>query len=190
MDFDGLNDSQDEAIETWGDTLTQRGSDVVVERVVHEHVPFYRRQHYPDVLDLRRCGYEVEDFVSLFDLLDGAVVSQARTVHLLLHQPGGNAIWNPYRARQLEFNVRAALHRVGVSDAPTLLRRMIGRVYPGDSVTHLAVDLLNVFFWASLAKIARDYAWRSPELDAYADYLEYPVVAAFGPLNHNRTTNR
>jgi len=183
MDFERDHDSPDEAIATWGDTLVERGREAVIERVVHEHVPFYRRQHYPDVLDLRRCGYEVADFVALFDLLDGAVVSQARTAHNLLHQPGGNAIWNPYRARQVEFNVRAALHRFGVSDAPTLLRRMIGRVYPGDSVTHLAVDLLNVFFWASLAKIARDYAWRSPQLAMYADYLEYPVVAAFGPLH-------
>ena len=111
-------------------------------------------------------------------------------MHLLLHQPGGNAIWNPYRARQLEFNVRAALHRFGLSDAPTLLRRMIGRVYPGDSVTHLAVDVLNVFFWAALAQIARDYAWRSPQLEAYADYLEYPVVAAFGALRQGAAPTR
>ena len=190
MNFDNDDDSPDEAIEAWGDTLTQRGSEVVVERVVHEHVPFYRRLHYPDVLDLRRCGYEVDQFAPLFDLLDEALVSQARTVHLLLHQPGGNAIWNPYRARQLEFNVRAALHRFGLSDAPTLLRRMIGRVYPGDSVTHLAVDVLNVFFWAALAQIARDYAWRSPQLEAYADYLEYPVVAAFGARRQGAAPTR
>ncbi len=189
MEFDGELDASDEAIETWGDTITRRGSELIVEKVIHEHIPFYRRLHYPDVLDLRRCGYEVEQFAELFDLLEDALVSQARTVHLLLHQPGGNAIWNPYRARQLEFNVRAALHRFGLSDAPTLLRRMIGRAYPGDAVTHLAVDLLNVFFWACLAKIARDYAWRSPQLAAYADYLEYPVVAAFGPLQH-RINNR
>ena len=31
-----------------------------------------------------------------------------------------------------------------------------------------------------LAQIARDYAWRMPQLAMYADYLEYPVVAAFG----------
>jgi hypothetical protein len=37
-----------------------------------------------------------------------------------------------------------------------------------------------VFFWAALAQIARDYAWRMPQLAMYADYLEYPVVAAFG----------
>jgi hypothetical protein len=61
-----------------------------------------------------------------------------------------------------------------------MLRRMLGRAFPGDSVSHLAVDLLNVFFWAALAQIARDYAWRMPQLAMYADYLEYPVVAAFG----------
>jgi|694.fasta_scaffold148736_2 hypothetical protein len=160
-------DAPDEAIENWGET------DV-------KHAPFYRMLYYPDVLDLRRCGYEVAAFAELFDRLDGAVVSQARVAHELLHQPGGNAIWNPHRARQIEFSTRAALHRFGLSDAPTMLRRMLGRAFPGDSVSHLAVDLLNVFFWAALAQIARDYAWRMPQLAMYADYLEYPVVASFG----------
>lgn len=160
-------DAPDEAIENWGETVVT-------------HAPFYRTLYYPDVLDLRRCGYEVATFAELFDRLDGAVVSQARVAHELLHQPGGNAIWNPHRARQIEFSTRAALHRFGLSDAPTMLRRMLGRAFPGDSVSHLAVDLLNVFFWAALAQIARDYAWRMPQLAMYADYLEYPVVAAFG----------
>ena len=58
------------------------------------------------MLDLRRCGYEVATFAELFDRLDGAVVSQARVAHELLHQPGGNAIWNPHRARQIEIAVQ------------------------------------------------------------------------------------
>ncbi len=167
MDLHDELDAPDEAIESWGETVVA-------------HAPFYRTLYYPDVLDLRRCGYEVAAFAPLFDRLEGAYVSQARTIHALLHQPGGNAIWNPHRARQIEFSVRAALHRYGLSDAPILLRRMIGRAYPGDTVTHLAVDVLNAFFWAALAQIARDYAWRAPQLAMYADYLEYPVVAAFG----------
>ena len=167
MDLHDELDAPDEAIESWGETVVA-------------HAPFYRTLYYPDVLDLRRCGYEVSAFAPLFDRLEGAYVSQARTIHALLHQPGGNAIWNPYRARQIEFSVRAALHRFGLSDVPILLRRMIGRAFPGDAVTHLAVDVLNAFFWAALAQIARDYAWRSPQLAMYADYLEYPVVAAFG----------
>jgi hypothetical protein len=67
-----------------------------------------------------------------------------------------------------------------MSDVPILLRRIIGRAYPGESVTHLAVDMLDVFFWAALAQVSRDLAWRYPQLDSYADYLEYPIKAAFG----------
>mgnify|MGYP006273824837 CR=1 FL=1 len=169
-------DEPDEAIENWGENaLVQTlytGQSV--------HVPFYRTLYYPDVLDLRYQGYEVDAFAPLFDHLDAALVSHAKQIHELLHQPGGNAIWNPYRARQIEFSVRAALHRFGKSDAPILLRRMIGRVYPGDTVTHLGVDLLNVFFWAAMAQMARDLAWRLPQLAAFADYLEYPVRTVFG----------
>jgi hypothetical protein len=176
MDLHDDFEKADAALETWGRSiLVKTGPTSVVS-----HVPFYRTLHYPDILDLRHCGYEISDFAPIFELLDDALVSQAQTVHKLLHQPGGNAIWNPYRARQIEFNVRAALHRFGKSDAPILLRRIIGRVYPGDSVTHLAVDMLNVFFWGAMAQMARDLAWRVPQLDAFADYLEYPIKVAFG----------
>ncbi len=88
-------------------------------------------------------------------------------------------LWTPRRARELEFQIRAALHRVGLGEVPTLLRRTIGKAFPGDSMTHISVDLLNVFFWAALAQIARDYVWRFPNLDYAADYLEYPVRRAF-----------
>jgi hypothetical protein len=40
--------------------------------------------------------------------------------------------------------------------------------------------MLDVFFWAALAQVSRDLAWRYPQLDSYADYLEYPIKAAFG----------
>ena len=144
------------------------------------YVPFYRLFYLPDVLDLKKIGYPLEKFEALFDLLEGARVSQAQSVHRLLHTPGGNAIWNPLKARQLEFNVRAAMHRYGLSDAPSILRRTIGKAFPGDHLTHLAMDIINVFFWAALAQIARDYAWRSPQLEYMADYLEYPIRMAFG----------
>ena len=177
----------DEATELWG-----QGATVAIKggqpRVAH--IPFYKFPYYPDVLDLRKCGYEIENFAHLFDQLDGAHYRHANIAHILLHLPtdeygrmgdgaGGNQIWNPRRARELEFEVRAALHRFGLSDVPTLLRRMIGKALPGDTMTHVSVDLVNVFFWACLAKVARDFAWRSPNLDFAADYLEYPVKRAF-----------
>lgn len=160
-------DLPDEALVNWA-TATPEG-----------YVPFYRMLYYPDVLDLKRCGYPIEKFEALFDKLDGALVSQARVVHSLLHLPGGNAIWNPYKARQYEFNIRAALHRFGLSDAPTILRRTIGKAFPGGHLEHLTIDIINVFFWAALAQMARDYAWRSPQLEMMADYLEYPIRLAF-----------
>ena len=176
MDLHDYPDKPLDPAETWAESIlvkTATGQSIV-------HVPFYRMLHYPDVLDLRHCGYEVGDFAPLLDLMDDAIMSQARVIHGLLHQPGGNVIWNPLRASQIEFKVRATLHRFGMSDVPILLRRIIGRAYPGESVTHLAVDMLDVFFWAALAQVSRDLAWRYPQLDSYADYLEYPIKAAFG----------
>ena len=161
------DDLPDEALVTWA-TATPEG-----------YVPFYRMLYYPDVLDLKKVGYPIEKFEALFDLLDGAHVSQARKVHGLLHVPGGNALWNPYKARQYEFNIRAALHRFGLSAAPGILRRTIGKAFPGGHLEHLTIDVINAFFWAALAQMARDYAWRSPELEFMADYLEYPIRVAF-----------
>jgi len=185
----GPDGAPDEAIETWGGDVTQK---VRVRKGLPEvkHIPFYKFPYYPDVLDLRKCGYELDSFAELFDLLDDAHVRHASVAHILLHQPsdeygrmgdgaGGNQIWNPRRARELEFQVRAALHRYGLSDIPTLLRRTLGKAYPGDSVSHLGADLLNVFFWAALAKVARDFAWRDARLEFMAVYLEYPVKRAF-----------
>ena len=184
----------DEATLNWGVAESDGSTKVRIRKGQPEikHIPFYKFPYYPDVLDLRKCGYEIENFAPIFDQLDSAHYRHAMVAHILLHLPtdeygrmgdgsGGNPLWNPRRARELEFEVRAALHRFGLSDVPSLLRRMIGKALPGDSMTHIGVDLLNVFFWAALAKVARDFAWRSPNLEFAADYLEYPVKRAFGP---------
>ena len=179
---DNFNQDVDEAIDSWG--AAALGLDPLLASFtslpyapVRPHVPFYRFLHYPDVLDLRKAGYELDRFIPLFDLLDDAKYSQAQRVHVMLHhqQDAPNPIWNPRRARELEFNVRASLHRYGVGDIPSLLRRMLGRAFPDESVSHLSIDLLNVFFWRALAEVARDYAWRDPRLEVWADYLSYPV---------------
>jgi hypothetical protein len=142
---------------------------------VRPHVPFYRFFHYPDVLDLRRSGFEVERFIPIFDSLDNARYSQAIQIHQLLKHGQGSMLWNSRRAREFEFKIRAILHRHGLSDVPTLLRRMLGRAFPDDSISTLSVSLLNVYFWACLAEIARDYAWSQPQLKLYSDYLNYPL---------------
>jgi hypothetical protein len=142
---------------------------------VRPHVPFYRFFHYPDVLDLRNNGFEVERFIPIFDSLDNARYSQARQLHLLLRHSQGSTFWNPRRAREFEFKIRAAFHRNGISDVPTLLRRMLGRAFPDDAISTLSIDLLNVYFWACIAAVARDYAWKDPQLSRFADYLEYPL---------------
>ena len=183
----------DEAIEAWGGDTSQK---VRIRNGVPSvaHIPFYKFAYYPDVLDLRKAGYEIDNFAEIFDQLDDAHVRHARIAHILLHLPtdefgrmgdgsGGNLLWNPRRARELEFQVRAAMHRFGLSDVPTLLRRMIGKAFPGDSMTHISVDLVNIFFWACLAKVARDYAWRQANLEFAAEYLEYPVKRAWAVAN-------
>jgi hypothetical protein len=170
----------DEAIDRWG--AATLGQDPLLASftlepyaAVRPHVPFYRFFHYPDVLDLRRSGFEVERFIPIFDSLDNARYSQAIQIHQLLKHGQGSMLWNPRRAREFEFKIRASFHRHGLSDVPTLLRRMLGRAFPDDSISTLSVSLLNVYFWACLAEIARDYAWSAPQLLTYADYLDYPL---------------
>lgn len=170
----------DEAIDRWGSAAS--GQDPLVASftlepysVVRPHVPFYRFFHYPDVLDLRQSGFEVDRFIPIFDSLDNARYSQAVQIHYLLQHGQGSMLWNPRRAREFEFKIRAAFHRHGLSDVPTLLRRMLGRAFPDDSISTLSVSLLNVYFWACLAEIARDYAWSQPQLLTYSDYLDYPL---------------
>ena len=177
----------DEAIDRWGSATL--GQDPLLASFtlepyapVRPHVPFYRFFHYPDILDLRDNGYEVERFIPLFDSLDNARYSQALQIHRLLRNSEGSMLWNPRRAREIEFKVRASFHRFGISDLPTLLRRMLGRAFPEESISTLSVNLLNVYFWGCLAEIARDYAWREPQLGFYADYLDYPLeVSGLNP---------
>ena len=171
---------EDEAIDRWGSATL--GQDPLLASftlepyaAVRPHVPFYRFFHYPDVLDLRRSGFEIDRFIPIFDSLDNARYSQALQIHQLLKHGQGSMLWNPRRAREFEFKIRATFHRHGLSDVPTLLRRMLGRAFPDDSISTLSVSLLNVYFWACLAEIARDYAWSSPQLLTYSDYLEYPL---------------
>ena len=192
---DDFNQDVDEAIDSWG--AAALGIDPLLASFtsipyapVRPHVPFYRFLHYPDILDLRKAGYELEKFIPTFDLLEDARYTQALAVHsmLHLHQDNPNPIWNPRRAREIEFNVRAALHRFGIGDVPTLLRRMMGKSFPDESISHLSIDLLNVFFWAALAEVARDYAWRDERMNYWADYLAYPVKAV-GFTRWSRTSD-
>lgn len=178
------NQDVDEAVDSWGaaalgiDPLLASFTSVAYAPV-RPHVPFYRFLHYPDILDLRKNGFELDAFIPTFDLLEDAKYSQALRIHSMLHLhiENPNPIWNPMRARQIEFQVRAALHRFGSGEVPTLLRRIIGRAFPGESISHLSVDLIHVFFWAAMAEAARKYAWRDPRLSYWADYLAYPVKA-------------
>jgi hypothetical protein len=186
----GLADN-DEAIDRWGSAAS--GQDPLLASftlepysVVRPHVPFYRFFHYPDILDLRNNGFEVERFIPIFDSLDNARYSQALHIHQLLHYNQGSMLWNPRKAREFEFKVRAAFHRHGISDVPTLIRRMLGRAFPEDSISSLSVSLLNVYFWACLAEIARDYAWKEPQLANYADYLSFPLELAGLTPNKNQ----
>ena len=166
---DFIENQTDEVIETWGLPINNRG-----------HVPFYRQLYYPDVYELRACGYDIKRFEELFDLLENAKISHARTIHNLLHIENSSRVFDPEIARQYELNVWATLHRFGASDAPPLLRKVLGQAFPGESVTHYASDLMTCFFWSCLAMMARDFKWRAPELELMADYLDFPLKAAFG----------
>ena len=166
---DYIENMTDEVIESWGLPVNNRG-----------HVPFYRQLYYPDVYELRACGYDIKRFEELFDLLENARISHARTIHSLLHVENSSRVFDPDIARQYELNVWATLHRFGASDAPPLLRKVLGQAFPGESVTHYASDLMTCFFWSCLAMMARDFVWRAPELELMADYLDFPLKAAFG----------
>ena len=166
---DYIENENDEVLESWGLPVNTRG-----------HVPFYKMLYYPDVYELRRCGYDVSRFEGLFELLEDARISHARTIHKLLHVSDSSKVFDPLIARQYELNVWATLHRFGAADAPPLLKKVLGQAFPGDSVTHYASDLMTCFFWSCLALMARDFVWRAPELELMADYLDFPLKAAFG----------
>jgi len=175
---DPLEDfTPDEAEELWG------GGPAELVNAKSRHIPFYKFTYYADRLDLRHAGYELEKFEELFDLLDEARVSQAQKVNRLLHLPSGregNPIWQPRRAREIEFRVIESLHRFGLSIVPNRLRRVLGKAFNEGEMSAFDVDLIDVFYWASLAQVARDFIWRDERLEAWAEYLEYPVRRAFG----------
>jgi hypothetical protein len=175
----------DEAFNTWG--AASIGVDPLEASFqekpyspIRPHVPFYRFFSYPDVLELRDCGYEVERFVPLMDLLDDARYRQALQVSYLLHVKGASPSFNPRRARELDLEIRSLLHDLGKSEIPTLIRRLLGKAFPGDSMNHISVDLINVFYWAALAEVARDHAWRRADLAWKAEYLWQPMRMIFG----------
>jgi hypothetical protein len=167
----------DEAEELWG------GGPAELVHAHSRHIPFYKFTYYADRLDLRHAGYELEKFESLFDLLDEARVSQAIKVNRLLHLPSGregNPVWQPRRAREIEFRVIESLYRFGLSIVPNRLRRVLGKAFNEGEMSAFDVDLIDVFYWASLAQVARDFVWRDERLEEWAEYLEYPVRRAFG----------
>lgn len=173
----------DEAAELWG------GGPAEVSHARSRHIPFYKFTYYADRLDLRRVGYELDKFEQLFDVLDEARTSQAIRVNRLLHLPtgaseavrGGNVLWQPRRAREIEFRVMEVLHGFGLAVVPPTLRRVLGQAFNQGEMNAFDIDLIDVFYWAALAKVARDYAWRDGRLEAWCEYLEYPVRRAFGP---------
>lgn len=172
----------DEAAELWG------GGAAELSQARSTHIPFYKFTYYADRLDLRRVGYELDKFADLFDLLDDARTSQAIRINRLLHLPsgpseslrGGNVLWQPRRAREIEFRVIETLHRFGLSVVPTTLRRLLGQAFNQGEMNAFDIDLIDVFYWAALAQVARDYTWRDERLEEWCEYLEYPVRRTFG----------
>ena len=136
--------------------------------------------YYPDILDLRLLGYELERFEDLLVALDSCGYKNALRIANLIHKSGTNPIWNTHRANQIELLVLDSIHEYGLAQVPQLLRKILGRVYEGEMQSHLTIDLITAFYWACIAEIARDYAWRDPRLNQWADYLSYPVRNIFG----------
>ena len=136
--------------------------------------------YYPDILDLRLAGYELERFESLLLALDQASFRNAIAVSRMLRIAEANPIWNARRADQIELLVLDSIHEYGLAQVPQLLRRVLGRVFEDDTKNYLTIDLVTVFYWACLAQVAQDYSWREPRLLEWAEYLSYPVRAVFG----------
>ena len=108
----------DEAFNTWGAAAI--GVDPLLAsftsrpyQSVRPHVPFYRSASYPDILDLRKPGYEMERFVPIFDRLEDVRYRQPLELSDMLHYPNPMTPWHPRRAQEIEFVVRAQLHEHG-----------------------------------------------------------------------------
>lgn len=136
--------------------------------------------YYPDILDLRLAGYELERFEGLLLAMDSSSFRKALATTSLLHRSDASPIWNAQRAAQLELRVLDVLHEYGLAQVPQLLRRILGRVYGDEQQNYLTIDLITVFYWACIAQVAEDYAWREPRLTEWAAYLSYPVRSIFG----------
>lgn len=170
----------DEAFNTWGSSAV--GVDPLLAsftslpyQPVRPHVPFYRFLAYPDILDLRKAGYELDRFVPLFDRLEDVRYREALVISSLLHYPNPAIPWNPRRAKEIELEVWSELTEHGVGEVPMLIRRFIGKAFPQDTISQLTIDLSQVFFWACLAELADDLAWKNPELAWKSEYLKFPL---------------
>lgn len=135
--------------------------------------------YYPDILDLRLAGYELERFEELLVALDSASFKKALQISSLLRRSDASPIWNRHRCDQVELLVLDSIHEYGLAQVPSLLRKILGRVYEGEMQNFLTIDLVEVFYWAALAVVARDYVWRDPRLETWAEYLSYPVRNVF-----------
>jgi hypothetical protein len=175
----------DEAFNSWGasglgiDPLEASFTSLPYQPV-RPHVPFYRFVAYPDILDLRRAGYEMERFTQLFDLLENVRYQDALKLGSFLRKNWFGEVWNPRRAQEIEFQVRVQLSEFGYGELPNLFRRFLGKAFPADAVSQLTIDLVELFYWASLAVVARDLAWRNSELAWKSDYLEFPLNVVLG----------
>lgn len=136
--------------------------------------------YYPDILDLRHAGYELERFELLLLTLDSASFRKALAVNSMLHRSEANPIWSARRASEIELQVLDTLHGYGLAQVPQLLRRVLGRVFEDETKNFLTIDLVTVFYWACLAQVASDYAWRESRLYEWAEYLSFPVRSVFG----------
>ena len=145
--------------------------------------------YYPDILDLRYAGYELERFEGLLLAMDSASFRKALAITSMIHKSDVSPIWNTRRANQIELLVLDTLHEYGLAQVPQLLKRVLGRVFEDETQNFLTIDLATAFYWACLAQVANDYAWREPRLTEWSEYLSYPVRAVFGLSELFKTTN-
>jgi hypothetical protein len=135
--------------------------------------------YYPDILDLRLAGYELERFEELLLAIDSASYRKALAVSAMIRLSDASPIWNATRANQVELLILDTLHEYGLHQVPQLLRQILGRVFEDETKNYLTIDLVTVFYWSCIAQVAEDYAWREPALKEWAEYLSYPVRSVF-----------
>jgi hypothetical protein len=135
--------------------------------------------YYPDILDLRLAGYELERFEPLLLAIDSASYRKALAVSAMIRRSDASPIWNAQRANQVELLILDTLHEYGLHQVPQLLRQILGRVFEDETKNYLTIDLVTVFYWSCIAQVAEDYVWREPALKEWAEYLSYPVRSVF-----------